>query len=113
MSLGGVEGELNIVFTSREKLMEMNKTFLKHDAFTDVITFDYCQDNEISGDVYISLPDVKENSVVYGTRINDEIDRVMAHGILHLIGYNDKSETEKKQMRKMEEHLLGLRNWTY
>jgi len=86
----------------------MNKSYLNHNQFTDVITFDYSDDDQISGDIFISVEQVKENAVLYKTNGEDELRRVMVHGVLHLMGFDDGTETERKVMREMENEALHL-----
>ena len=101
--------ELNYIFCSDEYLLEVNKEHLDHDYFTDVITFDYCENNVISGDIFISIDRVKENAKSFGKSFKNELRRVMAHGLLHLMGYKDKNEADETEMRKMEDFALKLR----
>jgi len=100
-------GEISIIFCSDEYLLEMNKTYLQHDYYTDIITFDYVEGNVISGDLFISLDRVKENAQKFDTRLLKELYRVVFHGTLHLVGYKDKSEDEQKQMREKENYYLS------
>ena len=100
-------GEISIIFCSDEYLLEMNKTYLQHDYYTDIITFDYVEGNVISGDLFISLDRVKENAQKFDTRLLKELYRVVFHGTLHLVGYKDKSENEQKQMREKENYYLS------
>ncbi len=86
----------------------MNREYLNHDYFTDVITFDYSEGDLISGDVFISVDQVKINAGIYGAEIDDELRRVMIHGVLHLLGFEDSTEAEKAQMRKLENDALHL-----
>jgi probable rRNA maturation factor len=101
---------LNYVFCSDEYLLSMNKTHLQHDTYTDIITFGYSAKGspEITGDIFISIDRVKENAKTYQTTFQKERQRVMAHGLLHLCGYKDKSSSEKKTMREKEELALAL-----
>jgi len=99
-------GEISYIFCSNEKILEINKQYLNHDYYTDIITFDYCENKIISGDIFISIETVKENSLEYQVDFQEEINRVMAHGILHLCGYGDKTELEKKKMREKEEFYI-------
>jgi len=99
-------GEISYIFCSNEKILEINKQYLNHDYYTDIITFDYCENKIISGDIFISIETVKENSLEYQVDFQEEINRVMAHGILHLCGYGDKTESEKKKMREKEEFYI-------
>jgi len=100
------EGLIRFIFTSDEKILDINREFLNHNFFTDIITFDYGEGNTVSGEIYISIETVKENSEIYNKSFKDEIHRVIFHGILHLCGYKDKSEPEIKEMRYMEEKYL-------
>ncbi len=86
----------------------MNKEYLNHNYFTDVITFDYTEGDVVSGDVFISIDQVRENALVYGVPEEDELRRVMVHGILHLMGFNDASKEEKDTMRELENEALNL-----
>lgn len=101
-------GELNFIFCSDNHLLQINQDFLNHDYFTDIITFDYSEENEISGDIFISLDRVEENAEQYQSTYEHELRRVMAHGCLHLLGYGDKSEDEQKLMTLKEEASLSL-----
>lgn len=91
---------------SDEELLEVNRQYLNHDYFTDIITFDNCFNDVIKGELKISIDRIKENEVVYGRK--DELLRVIVHGVLHLCGYGDKSEEEKIKMRRLEEEALKL-----
>lgn len=108
---GRKAGELNIIITSRENLLEINQKYLRHNTYTDVITFDYCEGMILAGEIYMSIDDIKENSVIFGSTLEDEIDRVMVHGLLHLLGYKDKSKQERKIMRSLEDKYLSIRMW--
>lgn len=99
--------EISVVFCSDKYLLEMNKQYLDHDYYTDIITFDYYTE-DISGDLFISIDRVKENSEINNVSFDNELKRVVAHGILHLLGYGDKSEEESKLMRKKENEALAL-----
>jgi len=103
-----VTGEIDFIFTTNRYLRKINRKFLQRNYFTDVITFDYTEGRIISGDVFISAEQVKENAVEYGKEFEDERRRVMIHGVLHLMGYGDKSKEEKRVMRKMEDDALNL-----
>ncbi len=99
--------ELNYIFCSDDYLLNMNQTYLNHETFTDIITFDLSEyENEIEGDIYISYDRVEENSIKFNTQKN-ELYRVMAHGLLHLIGFKDKTEKEKEIMREKENLALS------
>ena len=102
-------GDINIIFCSDPYILEVNLKYLQHDYFTDIITFDYCEGDKLSGDLFISIDSVRENSVFYGTEFEDELNRVMVHGLLHLIGYDDHSERDIAQMRAKENYYLELR----
>ena len=98
-------GNVNYIFCSDEYLLKMNIKHLDHDYYTDIISFDYCEDNLISGDLFISLDRIKENAVLFGTN-ESEVYRVMIHGVLHLCGYKDDTEEESETMRKREDEAL-------
>ncbi len=102
---GKKEGNINCIFCSDEYILDINKKYLEHDYFTDIITFDYCEDDTINGDIYISLERVEENAIMYGTQ-DDEIYRVIIHGILHLCGFEDNTPEEIEEMRRMEDEAL-------
>lgn len=99
-------GEINYIFCSDDYLLNINKEYLKADYLTDVITFDYCEKNIISGDIYISIERVKENSKLYYQLFFQETLRIIIHGALHLCGYKDKKPSEEKTMRKKEDYYL-------
>jgi probable rRNA maturation factor len=99
-------GELNFIFCSDDFLLGMNKQFLNHDYFTDVITFDYCEGRKVSGDVFISTERVLVNSINFGKSFDDELSRVIFHGFLHLLKYADKEPVDIEEMRRMESVLL-------
>ena len=100
-------GTVSIIITTDENLIGINRQFLEHDYFTDVITFNYNEADVINGEIYISADTVKDNAGLYRVRINDEMSRVILHGVLHLAGYDDKTEPQKEIMRKMEDLWLG------
>ena len=105
-----VIGALNFIFCSDEHLHEINLQYLNHDTFTDIITFDNSEKvEEVSGDIFISIDRVKANAQELGLAFNQELHRVIIHGVLHLIGYNDKTEQEQQQMREKEDACLSLR----
>ena len=93
-------GQLSFIFTSNEHLRLMNREFLNHNYFTDVITFDYSEDKHTSGDVFISIDQVRINAVKYNVEVAEELRRVMIHGVLHLVGFMDGTEEEKEIMQK-------------
>lgn len=99
---------LSYVFCSDQHLLEMNKTHLDHDYFTDIITFDLSDDDSIEGEIYISIDRVKENAATYQTSFEEELCRVMCHGLLHLIGYDDHNEADIQEMRAKETFCLSL-----
>lgn len=105
-------GELNYIFCSDAILAEINIKFLQHNTFTDIITFNTSEQEEVlEGDIYISIDRVEENARIYKVDFNHELHRVMAHGVLHLIGYSDKTPAQKRQMRKKEDASLSLRGF--
>ena len=102
-------GDLSIIFCSDNYILDVNMKYLQHDYFTDIITFDYCESNIVSGDLFISVDSVRENSILYGTEFEDELDRVMVHGVLHLLGYDDHSDTDVALMREKENYYISLK----
>ncbi len=104
-------GDLTYIFCSDKYLLNINRKHLQHDFYTDVITFDYSEDNMVSGDVFISIDRVKENAQSIGCPFIDELHRVMVHGLLHLLGYNDKTAEEKSEMTEKEDCFLPLRSF--
>ncbi len=101
-------GSIDIVITSDEKVYEINTEFLGHDYYTDIITFNYNDRSILNGEIYISEPRVRENAVKYETSFGSEMRRVIFHGILHLCGYDDSTERERKKMSEMEDMYLAL-----
>ncbi|OIQ37432.1 MAG: rRNA maturation RNase YbeY [Bacteroidetes bacterium MedPE-SWsnd-G1] len=101
------EGDINFIFCSDEYLLQKNIEFLNHNTLTDIISFDYTMGKLISGDIFISVERVKENSTYFNVSFNNELCRVMVHGILHYCGYKDKSEEEKSVMRERENFYLA------
>jgi len=99
--------KINYIFCSDMFLLAKNKQFLNHDYFTDVITFDYSDNETISGDIFISIDTVKSNSNAYGVSFENELFRVMIHGCLHLVGYGDSTDEEQKVMRSKEDFYLS------
>jgi len=104
---GKVAGDISFIITSDDYLLTVNKEFLNHDYFTDVISFDYSSDDNIAGEIYISEDTVRRNSVEYNVDLNNEMLRVMIHGILHLTGYNDKTTQEKQTMKQLEDKWIN------
>jgi len=102
------EGEINYIFCNDDYLLEKNIEFLNHDTLTDIISFDYSMGNLISGDIFISTERVKDNAVDFNVSFEEELRRVMAHGVLHYCGYKDKSEDDSKVMRSKEEEKIAL-----
>ncbi len=101
-------GEISYVFCDDNYLHKMNVEYLDHDTLTDIITFDYTSGNIVSGDVFISIERVKENAAQFEVSFEKELSRVMVHGVLHLLGYKDKTEAEKAEMRNKEDFYLSL-----
>ena len=100
---------LNYIFCTDEYLRQMNIQFLNHKTYTDIITFNYNpSETEIEGEIYISIDRVRENSETYNTDFPTELNRVIIHGVLHLLGYNDKNKSQKKAMREKEDSYLSL-----
>ena len=101
-------GDINYIFCSKQYLKKMNNDYLSKNYETDVISFDFSKDNKISGDIYISSETVKKNSIIFNVDFNNELKRVMVHGLLHLLNYNDKSKQELKIMREKENFYIKL-----
>ncbi|TLF46508.1 rRNA maturation RNase YbeY [Maribacter aurantiacus] len=101
-------GDLNYIFCDDSYLLEINQKYLRHDTLTDIITFDYTTGKTMSADIYISTERVQENAVSYQVTFENELLRVMSHGILHLAGYKDKKEEHKKEMRLKEEEKIKM-----
>ena len=99
-------GSLNFLFVDDKEMLKYNKKYLQHESYTDIITFDNSLNNKIAGDIVISLERVNENAKYYQVSYNYELERVMAHGLLHLLGYKDKNKEEKKIIRKKENYYL-------
>lgn len=99
-------GEISYIFCSDDYLLDINKTYLKHDFYTDIITFDYTDAKKISGDLYISIDRVRDNAQELNLGFEQELHRVIIHGVLHILGLKDKTEEEAKEMRKAEEECL-------
>ncbi len=101
-------GDIAYIFCSDEKILEVNKEYLQHDYYTDIITFDYCEGDIISGDLFISLDTVRSNSEMVGATYEQELFRVIIHGVLHLCGINDKGEGEREIMEAAEDRALSM-----
>ena len=101
-------GDVAYIFCDDERILEVNREYLQHDYYTDIITFDYSEDNIINGELYISIDTVKENAVEYGQSFPDELHRVIIHGALHLCGLDDHCEEDIKEMRDAENSALDL-----
>lgn len=99
-------GNINFIFTSDKYLLKINKEYLSHKYYTDIITFNYCENEIISGDIFISIETVKNNSSRFNVTIIEELHRVIIHGILHLLGFDDQSDEEKAVMREKENYYL-------
>ena len=102
-------GEIAYIFCSDEKILEVNRQYLQHDYYTDIITFDYCEGNRLSGDLFISLDTVRTNAEQFGSDYETELHRVIIHGILHLCGINDKGPGEREVMEAAENKALAMR----
>lgn len=101
-------GNINYIFCSDEQLLDINIQYLNHDYYTDIITFDYKENHIISGDIFISTDRIKENAIINNEEFDDELNRVLVHGILHIIGYKDKMDEDIKLMREKENTYINL-----
>ncbi len=102
-------GDVAIIFCSDNYILDINIKYLQHDYYTDIITFDYCEGNRLCGDLFISVDSVRENASLYGTEFVDELNRVIVHGLLHLMGYDDHTEEDIAMMRAKENYYLSQR----
>jgi rRNA maturation RNase YbeY len=102
------EGEINYIFCDDEYLHKINLEYLNHDTLTDIISFDYTMGNELSGDIFVSIERVKDNAVDFNVSFEDELKRVLVHGVLHYCGYKDKGEADELLMRSKEDEKLAL-----
>lgn len=109
LSEGKKTGEINYIFCDDEYLLQVNRQYLKHDYYTDVITFDYVKGKTISGDIFVSLPRIFDNAETLSKDFESEFFRVLAHGVLHLCGYKDKTDEEIAEMRSKEDYYLNKR----
>ncbi|WP_293891873.1 rRNA maturation RNase YbeY [Flavobacterium sp.] len=103
-----MEGEINYIFCDDDYLLEINQQYLGHDTLTDIISFDYSIGNELHGDIFISIERVRENTIDFNVDFEDELKRVIVHGVLHYCGYKDKSEEDEKLMRQKEEEKMSM-----
>lgn len=110
LSYGFKTGDLTYIFCSDDKIIEVNRQYLQHDYYTDVITFDYDEDDVISGDMFISVDTVKTNAEQFAPSFLEELHRVIIHGVLHLCGLKDKAPEDEKRMRAAEEKALSMLN---
>lgn len=110
LKYGMETGDLNIIFCSDERLLDINRQFLGHNYYTDIITFDYCTEDTIEGELYISIDTVRANAIEYKQQFLDELHRVVIHGVLHLCGFDDHSSKQKNIMREKENEALELLN---
>jgi rRNA maturation RNase YbeY len=100
-------GDINYIFCDDDYLLKVNQDYLQHDYYTDIITFDYVKGRTISGEIFVSLQRISDNASTLSKNYEEELRRVLAHGILHLCGYKDKTEEEERQMRGKEDHYLA------
>lgn len=113
LTYGRKVGEVGYMFVNDEKILEINNEYLGHDYYTDVITFDYDEDDVVNGDIVISLDTVRTNAELFDKAFEDELYRVIIHGILHLCGLNDKGPGEREIMEKAENKALEMRNGAF
>ena len=106
-----VSGDISYIFCSDEYLHKINVKHLNHNTLTDIITFDYCEENIVNGDLYISIERIRENAQLYNNTIENELHRVMIHGIMHLCGYKDKTPEDQNVMSAKEDFYLNLRDF--
>lgn len=104
-------GDINFIFCSDDYLLNINQEYLKHDTYTDIISFDYSDSKTLSGDIFISVDRVKENAKIFESLFMDELHRVLIHGLLHFVGFKDKMDNQKLEMRKQENYYLSLRTF--
>ena len=106
-------GEINYIFCDDQYLLKKNQEYLQHDTFTDIITFDYTEGNRLSADIFISIERIKENAITFAVPFETELRRVIIHGLLHLIGYKDKSEEDAETMISKENFYLSKKGLTH
>lgn len=106
---GKKTGEINYIFCDDEYLLKINQDFLNHDYYTDIITFDYVKGKTINGDIFVSLTRISDNATTLSDNFEKELVRVLAHGVLHLCGYKDKSDDEAKKMREKEDFYIKMK----
>jgi len=106
-SEGKEPGDLSFIFVDDKYIRKINKEFLDHDYYTDVVAFDYGERNIINGEIYLGIETIRKNTKLYKTKLRNEILRVMIHGVLHLAGYEDKNEMESEKMRKKEDMYVN------
>ena len=102
------EGDINYVFCDDDYILQINQQYLNHDYYTDIISFDYCVGNELHGDIFISIDRVRENAADYNVSFDEELKRVLIHGVLHYCGYKDKTEDEELLMRSKENNAIEM-----
>jgi probable rRNA maturation factor len=102
------EGDINYIFCDDEYLLSLNEQYLDHDTLTDIISFDYSVGNELHGDIFISVERVQDNATDFNVTFDEELKRVLVHGILHYCGYKDKSESDEQIMRQKEEEKMKM-----
>lgn len=111
VKLGRSIGDINYIFCNDDYLLNINQEYLKHDTYTDIVSFDYSDETMLSGDIFISTERVQENATFFKTVFLDELHRVLIHGLLHFVGYKDKTDKQKLEMRKQEDYYLSLRTF--
>ena len=104
---GKKPGNINYIFSDDEYILKVNQDYLQHDYYTDIITFDYVKGKTISGDIFVSLQRISDNASTLSKDFDSELKRVLAHGVLHLCGYKDKSEEDEKEMRRKEDYYIN------
>jgi rRNA maturation RNase YbeY len=108
ISEGKAPGDISFIFCSDEYILEINRKYLQHDYYTDIITFDYVENNVVSGDIFISVDRVRDNALEFSTTFENELNRILIHGVLHLLGYKDKTMNEKTLMTDKEDEYLKV-----